>query len=101
MTIKDLLQEATRHGYRDENAEAYVCQNLVLLDKDKLNKCINTLIFSNSGMREKTKDDIYNRVSYTFSDPRYRKRLAGCQKNWLDIPVDDVLEEILRFLIGI
>lgn len=81
--------------YKDVFDLCFLCS---LVDKEKLRDCINTFIISDFGMRENSITDIQNRVVRTFSDVRYRSRLTGSRKNWLDIPIDEVLNEIMEFL---
>ena len=72
-----------------------------LVEKENLLKCLDTFIFDDSGMREKTMTDIIKRVESVLSNSEYRKRLASSKKNWLDRSDDEACNGILEFLMSI
>lgn len=53
--IKDMIQAAAEDGYFDENAEAYVCQNLVLLALSRSSLSRNATIKGGVVMRSISK----------------------------------------------
>ncbi len=60
--------------------------------------CLDTFIFSDTGMRENSMQDILRRVRNTFASSRYRARLSSSKKNWLSMEIPSVLEKITAFL---
>ena len=68
------------------------------IDKNKLNTCLKTLIYDDSGMKENNISDIVKRVKNTFNNKSYLSKLKTSQKNWLDEELDDVLSGIIDFL---
>lgn len=69
-----------------------------LVDREKLAECFDILIFSDEGMREKNMDDIRKRVSRSFANRLYVTRLVRSKKNWMNVPVNTVLDDIIKFL---
>lgn len=67
--------------------------------RDKLMKCINTYIFSDSSMKENDITAIRRRVERTFSDKLYRQNIERSVRfNWLGIKVDEAFSKITSFL---
>lgn len=67
-------------------------------DVEELLNCFNILIFSNTNMKESNINDIQKRITSTFNDQQYVSRLSQSRKNWLDEPVQDILQGILDFI---
>lgn len=66
---------------------------------DKLMKCIDTYVFSDSSMRENDMAAILKRIERTFSDKLYRKNIERSVRfNWLGIKVDEAFSKITSFL---
>lgn len=68
-----------------------------IIDKGKLGIAINTYIFSDSAMREKSGEDIVNRLKFTFSDKAYVKTLDTSDKRWMDESIDVIIKGIVEF----
>lgn len=67
--------------------------------RDRLMKCINTYIFSDSSMKENDITAIRKRVERTFSDKLYRQNIErSVRLNWLGIKVDEAFSQITSFL---
>lgn len=67
--------------------------------RDRLMKCINTYIFSDSSMKENDITAIRRRVERTFSDKLYRQNIERSVRfNWLGIKVDETFSKITSFL---
>lgn len=75
-----------------------MCYLSDLVETGRLRDCLEEFIFNDSGMRENNMQDINRRVGKTFSDRRYVSRLSGSRKNWLEMPIGDVLSKITDFL---
>ena len=48
-------------------------------------------------MRENTFDDIYNRLRTVFTNRVFLSNLNNSKDNWLELPVDEVIDSILEF----
>lgn len=67
--------------------------------RDRLMKCINTYIFSDSSMKENDITAIRKRVERTFSDKLYHQNIERSVRfNWLGIKVDEAFSKITSFL---
>lgn len=66
---------------------------------DKLMKCIDTYIFSDSSMKENDITTIRKRVERTFSDKLYHQNIERSVRfNWLGIKIDEAFSKITSFL---
>ena len=67
-----------------------------------LRSCMDTYIFSDTGMRENNTDDILKRLNMTFSNRLYRRNIKRTEKaNWLNIDPYDAFDSITAFFSGI
>lgn len=72
------------------------------VDKDRLNKCFDTYIFNDSGMKENEKDAVVRRVEITFNNRIYRRNIEKASRaNWLDVSIDDAFTKICQFLLSL
>ena len=71
------------------------------LDKDKLIKYIDILIFKDGNMREHTMEDISKRLSSILNNSRFQSRINTANNNWLEMPIEDVTESILNYFEGL
>ena len=55
------------------------------LDKEKLYKCIDVMIFKDVKMRENSMVDIVRRLNLIFNDEAYKYNLSSPKVNWLDL----------------
>lgn len=76
----------------------YYLINNSKLNKDKLLKNIDILIFNDDKMRENNIDDILNRLNNTLKSKRYINHLNDPVVNWLDIPIDDAINSLLKYI---
>ena len=67
------------------------------IDEDKLKELITDYILDDEIMRENTFKDIYSRLQFIFSDELYIEKLSSSNNDWLEIPIDEVLQSILEF----
>lgn len=76
----------------------YYLVNISKLNKKKLLKNIEILIFNDDKMRENNIEDILNRLSKTLKSSRYINHLNDPVVNWLDIPIEDVINSLLKYI---
>ena len=67
------------------------------LDKDKLLKCFDILIFKDDGMKENNVNDIFKRLNRILHNRNYLRNLNTAKNNWLELPIDDVVRNVLYF----
>lgn len=69
------------------------------VDKERLKQCMDTYVFNDADMKEKSFSDVVKRIERTFSNKQYIKNVERSKKtNWLDISTAEAFEKILRFL---
>ncbi len=96
--LKSLLKFGiTSTRYKDVFDFYYLINN-EKLNKNKLLKYINILIFEDSLMKENDFESIITRISLIFKNRRYKSMLNQANNNWLDLPVETVINNILEFL---
>ena len=76
----------------------YYLVNISKLNKKKLLKNIEILIFNDDKMRENNIEDILNRLSKTLKSSRYINHLNDSVVNWLDIPIEDAINSLLKYI---
>ncbi|MDY4544219.1 MAG: nucleotidyl transferase AbiEii/AbiGii toxin family protein [Bacilli bacterium] len=76
----------------------YYLVNISKLNKKKLLKNIEILIFNDDKMRENNIEDILNRLSKTLKSSRYINHLNDPVVNWLDIPLEDAINSLLKYI---
>ncbi len=81
--------------YKDVYDMFYLKDNV---DREKLLIALDTYIFSDNTMREKTGSDIERRLKITFSDRTYINNLDSSDKRWIDESIDVVTKGILDFV---
>ncbi|MBR1385446.1 MAG: nucleotidyl transferase AbiEii/AbiGii toxin family protein [Bacilli bacterium] len=96
--LKSLLKLGFRSGRHKDLFDFYYLINDAKLDKHKLLKCIDVLIFQDDKMRENSISDIYSRLDGVFSSRVYRSNLNNPKNNWLDIRIDDAIESVLNYV---
>ena len=62
------------------------------LDKDKLLKCFDILIFKDEGMKENNVNDIFKRLNRILHNRNYLRNLNTAKNNWLELPIEKVVE---------
>ena len=67
------------------------------LNKDKLLKYIDILVFQDDKMRENTLEDVINRLSNILNNRRFQARLNTANNNWLEVPISDVVSSVLDY----
>ena len=67
------------------------------LDKDKLIKYIDILIFQDENMRENILEDVNKRLTNILNNRRFQSRINTANNNWLEIPISDVIDNVLDY----
>lgn len=52
-------------------------------------------------MKEHTIEDISKRLSSILNNSRFKSRINTANNNWLEIPIEDVIESILNYFEGL
>ena len=96
--LKSLLKFGVLSTRFKDIFDFYYLINNTNIDKEKFNRYIKNIIFNDGTMLENNMDDVNNKMKTLFSDRIFIANLKDARNNWLGIPVDDVLENILAFL---
>jgi predicted nucleotidyltransferase component of viral defense system len=96
--LKSLLKMGIRSTRYKDLFDFYYLINIAGLDKEKLIKSIEILIFNDNLMRENSMLDIFNRLNSILKSRRYLNNLNNPVVNWLDIPIDDAINGVLNFM---
>lgn len=75
--------------------DIYYLLNMKTINKNKLKKLIDRYILKDETMREITFTDINKRLEFIFSDELYKSRLNTKESNWLELPVEKVINDLL------
>lgn len=96
--LKSLLKFGALSTRFKDIFDFYYLINNTNIDKEKFNRYIKDIIFDDDSMLINNIDDVIVKMKTLFSNKIFIAHLKDAKNNWLDIPVDDVLENILKFL---
>lgn len=99
--LKSLLKFGITSTRFKDIFDFYYLINNENIDKDKLIKYIDILIFKDENMREHTIEDISKRLSSILNNNRFKSRINTANNNWLEVPIEDVTESILNYFEGL
>ena len=68
------------------------------LNKEKLYNCIKVLIYNDETMREQNMAEIIHRLQLTLNSDIYKNNLSNPKVNWLNISIDEAIENVLYYL---
>ena len=95
--LKSLLKFGiTSTRFKDIFAFYYLINN-ENLNKDKLLKYIDILIFQDENMREKSLEDVNRRLTSILNNSRFQSRINTANNNWLQMPIKDVIDSVLDY----
>ena len=58
---------------------------------------MNTLIIKDTTMRERNIEDIIKNLNTTLNNNNFKRSLSDARNNWLDIPVDQVINTVIDY----
>ena len=67
------------------------------LNKEKLLRYIDILIFQDNLMRENTMSDIIKRLDSVLSDKSFLKRISTSRQRWIDETIETIASKIINF----
>ena len=95
--LKSLLKFGITSTRFKDIFDFYYLINNENLNKDKLLKYIDILIFQDETMRESSLKDVSKRLSNILNNSRFRARINTANNNWLEIPIKDVIDNVLNY----
>ena len=99
--LKSLLKFGITSTRFKDIFDFYYLINNEVLNKDKLIKYIDILIFQDKNMRENTLKDIHIRLTNILNNHRFQSRINTSNNNWLEIPIKDVTDSVLDYFDGL
>ena len=60
-------------------------------------KYIDLLIFNDENVTQKTMNDITLRLKIILNNRKFIARLDNARSNWLNIPVNDVIDNVINY----
>jgi len=75
-----------------------ICYLSDLADMEKLRFCIQKYIYADATIDVNGAAEIRRRAERIFTSSAYKNQVMRSKKNWLDLPVDEVLKKDLEFL---
>ncbi len=99
--LKSLLKFGITSTRFKDIFDFYYLINNENLNKDKLIKYINILIFQDKNMRENTLEDTYNRLRNILNNSGFQARINTANNNWLKMPISEVIDNVLYYFSGL
>ena len=95
--LKSLLKLGFRSTRYKDLFDFYYLINIAGIDKSKLENCLEILIFDDPSMKENNITDIISRLNQILSSKRYLAMLNDPKVNWLNIPIEEVISNVLKY----
>ena len=95
--LKSLLRFGITSTRYKDIFDFYYLINNENIDKNKLLKYIDILVFKDENMRENTIEDINSRLASILNNSRFQSRINTANNNWLEIPIKDVIDNVLKY----
>ena len=95
--LKSLLKLGFRSTRYKDLFDFYYLINIAGIDKSKLEKCLDILIFNDSNMKENNISDIISRLNQILSSKRYLAMLNDPKVNWLNISIEEVINNVMQY----
>ena len=96
--LKSLLKLGARSTRYKDLFDFYYLINEAGLNKEKLYNCIKVLIYNDETMRERNMAEIIHRLQLTLNSDIYKNNLLNPKVNWLNISIDEAIENVLYYL---
>ena len=96
--IKSLLKFGGVSTRYKDILDFYYLINIGNINKKKLIKYFEIMIFNDLNMDENNIKDIYNTLKGIFRKKRYLENFNTVKNNWLEVPITEVVDSILKFI---
>lgn len=95
--LKSLLKLGFRSTRYKDLFDFYYLINIAGVDRKKLENCFNVLIFNDINMKENNVNDVVIRLNEILSSERYFNMSNDPKANWLNIPVNEVINNVIQY----
>jgi len=95
--LKSILRQDVASTRFKDIFDIYYLTIVKKINVDIFKELITDYILTNYKLRIKKFDDIYTRLNRIFTNNAYRKTLEKSEDNWLELPIDKVIDGVLGF----
>lgn len=95
--LKSLLRFGIRTTRYKDIFDIYYLINNTNINKEELINIIDKLIIKDTTMRENDFQDIIKNLNITLNNAIFKRNLRDAKNNWLDVPVEDVIQDIITY----
>lgn len=95
--LKSLLKFGIRSTRYKDIFDFYYLINNDILNKDRLLKYVDLLIIKDENINQNTINEIILRLETILNDRRFIARLNNARSNWINMPVNDVIDNVLDY----
>ena len=96
--MKSLLKFNIRSTRYKDIFDFYYLIDNNLLNKDKLEKCFEVLIYNDENMHINKINDLINQFNKIVESKLYKNNLNNPKYNWLDKNIDEVISKVYNYL---
>lgn len=95
--LKSLLKFGITSTRYKDIFDFYYLINNTKMNKDEIMKILNILIVNDDEMRENNISDIIRDLKNVLNNKQYISRLSDAKNNWLELPVEDVIDSVISY----
>lgn len=95
--LKSLLKFGITSTRFKDIFDFYYLMNNQEVDRKKLLNYIELLIYRDETINQNNYDDLMKRLTSILSSKQYKSRLNSANSNWLEIPIDKVIKNVLNY----
>lgn len=95
--LKSLLKFGIRSTRYKDIFDLYYLINNNILDKNRLFKYIELLIFKDENITQKTINDITVRMKSILNNRKFISKLDNARSNWINMSIDNVVNSIISY----
>lgn len=96
--LKSLLKFGVLSTRYKDIFDFYYLINNTDINKDRFNTYIKEIIYADTVMNVENIKDVINKLNILFTNKRFISNLKDARNNWLELPIEEVLSNILQFL---
>ena len=95
--LKSLLKFGITSTRFKDIFDFYYLINNQKVDRKKLLNYIDLLIYKDETVKQNNYDELMKRLTSVLNSKQYKSRLNHADSNWLEIPVDKVIKNVLKY----
>ena len=96
--MKSLLKLGGASTRYKDILDFYYLINVGNINKEKLIKYFEIIIFNDLNIDENSMKDVYNTLNTILKKKRYLENFNTFKNNWLELPVTEIVDNILTFM---